>query len=484
MNEINSNTISCQARQVQIGDFKTGASAVIITSSDVIFWAQNAESGQKVEIQMNHNQIGKIIFCDSETTIVLFIYPLSGTVRQIRESLNLSEEFFRSCTLTNKLSLILLVIPISEQSHGLSAMLRDIYEYKFEKLEMIQATDLLKDYDELLLELSETTAKTPGEALQSRTSRILSYPPNGRSQVIIYANDFIDLTPKTYLNDAIIDFYIKYLTLEVLTQEQRERVHVFDSFFYKSLTTAQEEISNDLSAEEKAFQKYKRVSRWDEKVNLFEKDFIFVPINLHDHWFLAVICFPRLQGKTLHFQTREEVDIKTDKHSPIIQSCLLIFDSLGIDRPNVSTALRNYLHQRFLAEHDGLRAADFKSKTMPGCYVKAPCQNNSYDCGLYVLQYVESFFRSPIQDFRTPIKHLEKWFSRDVIGGKRQYIYKLVERLVSKYEPNNLPLPQIEFEMNDSATNEDFVEILDNRSPPSKQEIEDEDWTPYNIATQ
>ena len=31
-------------------------------------------------------------------------------------------------------------------------------------------------------------------------------------------------------------------------------------------------------------------------MNLFEKDFIVVPINEHSHWFVAVICFPGKEG--------------------------------------------------------------------------------------------------------------------------------------------------------------------------------------------
>ena len=29
-------------------------------------------------------------------------------------------------------------------------------------------------------------------------------------------------------------------------------------------------------------------------MNLFEKDFLIVPINKHAHWFLAIICYPYL----------------------------------------------------------------------------------------------------------------------------------------------------------------------------------------------
>ena len=36
----------------------------------------------------------------------------------------------------------------------------------------------------------------------------------------------------------------------------------------------------------------RHAARWTKGLNLFEKDFIFVPINEHLHWSLAIICTP------------------------------------------------------------------------------------------------------------------------------------------------------------------------------------------------
>ena len=45
-----------------------------------------------------------------------------------------------------------------------------------------------------------------------------------------------------------------------------------------------------------ADKRYERVKRWTKKTNIFEKDFVVVPINEHSHWFVAVICFPGIDG--------------------------------------------------------------------------------------------------------------------------------------------------------------------------------------------
>ena len=40
-------------------------------------------------------------------------------------------------------------------------------------------------------------------------------------------------------------------------------------------------------------------------------------------------------------------------------------------------------------------------------------QPNFSDCGIYLLQYVESFFRNPITDYTLPITSLRAWFPED-----------------------------------------------------------------------
>ncbi|XP_073273006.1 probable ubiquitin-like-specific protease 2B [Primulina huaijiensis] len=36
---------------------------------------------------------------------------------------------------------------------------------------------------------------------------------------------------------------------------------------------------------------FQRVRKWTRKVNLLEKDFIFIPVNYNYHWSLIMICY-------------------------------------------------------------------------------------------------------------------------------------------------------------------------------------------------
>jgi sentrin-specific protease 7 len=71
----------------------------------------------------------------------------------------------------------------------------------------------------------------------------------------------------------------------VLSEEDQSRTHVFSSFFYKRLTTRPAKalrrshpVEDDpkLSPAEK---RHSRVKGWTKNINIFEKDFIIIPIN-------------------------------------------------------------------------------------------------------------------------------------------------------------------------------------------------------------
>lgn len=65
--------------------------------------------------------------------------------------------------------------------------------------------------------------------------QLLIYPP-GKGGLPINTEDYLCLAQDQFLNDVIIDFYLKYLLLNLPVQQQ-EKVHVFSTFFYKRLTT-------------------------------------------------------------------------------------------------------------------------------------------------------------------------------------------------------------------------------------------------------
>lgn len=138
----------------------------------------------------------------------------------------------------------------------------------------------------------------------------------------------------------------------------------------------------------------------------------------------------------------------TSTHQPIKQPLILIFDSLaGASRSRVVATLRDYLTCEYKVKMTGAPLHSFNKDNMPGHCVKVPQQNNFTDCGLYLLQYVEQFFKDPIRDYRVPIKQLAQWFDTLTVTKKREDISNLIQKLMNERNgPNNkIILPEIPF---------------------------------------
>ncbi|XP_055088408.1 sentrin-specific protease 6 isoform X2 [Periophthalmus magnuspinnatus] len=348
-------------------------------------------------------------------------------------------------------------------------------------------------------------------------------PPPAKGGITVTNEDLHCLNDGEFLNDVIIDFYLKYLVLEKLKKEDAQRIHVFSSFFYKRLNQRERRNGPDPSNLPLQKKKHNRVKTWTRHVDLFQKDFIFVPINESAHWYLAVICFPGLERPLLEpnpqfqgenpsgdSQTEEPIpdhcrplspctslepeepeespdnqeqtytselhrisvcygsrgrdtdpfafsddhsscqdecsedgaladDASNDSSSltskPTIckQPCILIMDSLrGPARSTVVKTLREYLEVEWEVRRGSQRS--FNKDVMKGSSPRVPQQDNFSDCGVYVLQYVESFFQNPIPSFTLPL-NLSDWFPPQRMKTKREEIKELILRLQTQQQP-------------------------------------------------
>ena len=109
----------------------------------------------------------------------------------------------------------------------------------------------------------------------------------------------------------------------------------------------------------------------------------------------------------------------------------MIFDSLRTGlRARVAATLREYLKCEYKTRMKEER--DFNKDNMKGACPKVPQQPNFSDCGLFGLQYVESFFKSPLKDFNLPITSLKKWFPSELMRNKRAEIAKIIRDLAKE----------------------------------------------------
>ncbi|XP_058103108.1 probable ubiquitin-like-specific protease 2B [Magnolia sinica] len=92
--------------------------------------------------------------------------------------------------------------------------------------------------------------------------------------VSISKRDVELLQPETFINDTLIDFYLKYLKNKVQL-ENKHRFHFSNSFFFHKLADPDKDAGN-VKEGRGAFL---HVRKWTWKINIFGKDYIFIPVN-------------------------------------------------------------------------------------------------------------------------------------------------------------------------------------------------------------
>ncbi|KAL1289552.1 hypothetical protein AAHE18_20G067600 [Arachis hypogaea] len=203
------------------------------------------------------------------------------------------------------------------------------------------------------------------------------FPKGEPDAVSISKRDVELLQPETFINDTIIDFYIKYLKNKMPPDEQ-DRFHFFNSFFFRKLA----DLDRDPSSACDGKAAFQRVRKWTRKLNLFEKDYIFIPVNYSLHWSLIVICHP---GEVISFK---DEDIKESSKVP----CILHMDSLKGSHKGLKNVFQSYLGEEWKERHHDVEDEVFsKFLQMRFVSLELPQQENCYDCGIFLLHYVECF---------------------------------------------------------------------------------------------
>ncbi|XP_055027504.2 sentrin-specific protease 6 isoform X1 [Misgurnus anguillicaudatus] len=316
--------------------------------------------------------------------------------------------------------------------------------------------------------------------------KLLVYPPPpAKGGISITEEDLSCLEEGTFLNDVIVDFYLRFLVCEQLKREDAIDCHVFSSFFFKHLTKEDHKRPPEPTGLSVQELRHNRVKTWTRHVNIFEKDFIFVPINQKAHWFLAVICFPGRISQTsdsdacfnghsaeylcdqslpnpmslfyrqessengssrsqsigdlnnsFWFDSDDEIKASQDfentcalnsERNDSKRPCILIMDSLhSRARSSVVQILQEYLQEEWRVKMG--YSQSFGNGVMDGWSPRVPQQDNYTDCGIYLLQYTESFLKNPPQSFH-PSMDLNDWFSRKTVKEKRKQIKRLILKL-------------------------------------------------------
>lgn len=213
------------------------------------------------------------------------------------------------------------------------------------------------------------------------------------------------LQPNRMLNDTVVDFYMNHLLVRA-KDIIRPQVHLFNTFLYEKLKSLP---SGGAAASQ---------LRWDKKVNIFDKNFLVIPVCDHAHWVLVVACFAGQEASN----TR-------------IQPCLILFDSLGFKYLRYFTEpIRKFLQQRWNNDRARTGRRDFMDRlAFKEYHALVPLQRNTYDCGVHLLHNFERFLEAPRTAYCRVLKNEPLNFSCDT-GQKRREIKRQLVKGTSSEE--------------------------------------------------
>ncbi|XP_067132047.1 sentrin-specific protease 6-like isoform X2 [Centruroides vittatus] len=537
--------ISLKCRSVRIGSFKVQPMSSI-TSMEVCVNSQDLEfhvptvinSNELVKVILSTEDIIKVLGHFGQSLPVLYIYttPSCGSVIRSDLKMNVQTGPFYDPGGEDETQKRITILPEFITSYQ-KVFFRQVFPGRLlQEIDQKNANEILvrstphnmkSSMITSIITRSQASIQISAYSPKKPVIKLLTYPPPPQTGgITITSEDLECLNTGEFLNDVIIDFYLKYLIMEKLSESDKNRTHIFSSFFYPRLTqkvntrnNSEDDISMTIQAK-----RHSQVKTWTRHVDIFEKDFIIIPINQNSHWFLAIICFPGLvPEKTItvinssespagemepspspspspspapspsqkfshvsspasknqqnigyvddEYQINprtnedQENEISMDSESPIPpkcknietqeypeeplstsmdfeetgiekkecseiekQPCILMFDSLaGPSRWRIVSTLREYLAVEWYTKKGKQRI--FDRDTMRGFTPRVPQQTNYSDCGIYVLQYVESFFKKPLQKFSSPLPSLEDWFTEESIMQKRDELRTLILQL-------------------------------------------------------
>ncbi|XP_076936226.1 ubiquitin-like-specific protease 1D [Bidens hawaiensis] len=216
------------------------------------------------------------------------------------------------------------------------------------------------------------------------------------------------LAPEACISSIIMNFYIRYLQQQSSSSKSATcHFHFFNTYFYNKL--------EKLSYKEDSFLKFRK---WWKGVSLFEKAYILLPVHENAHWSLVIICLPG----------------KEDELGPT----LLHLDSLGLhDSMSLFDNIKRFLKEEwsYLTKSKSPAGSPVTDEICENLdqrvdhkRVTVPQQKNDYDCGLFVLLYMERFIKEAPERFRKKDLSMfsRQWFRPQEASKLRGKIYDLL----------------------------------------------------------
>lgn len=303
---------------------------------------------------------------------------------------------------------------------------------------------------------------------ETSSNLFFMYPFTGSKRLRVTKYDVDRLAEGIFLNDILLNFYFKFIENEkVRSRKYREQTLFLSTFFFQELVKPL--VPNTSPKDNVRIPKnFSSMKNWAEKADFLSKKLIVIPINHHLHWSVGIVLNADLLAKdniekeeilnsnaerSLTFLYCDSLSVNNAKR---IASCVRVLLELLVgEQLHLTNDQENHDKQMVLIQQLRLISP------------KLPQQTNHYDCGIYVLHYVEVivelFFDMFEPDGSCSIelfKDLRPYFVENDFILKRSLITDLCEKFRVLYLQNHNEQYQIE---NGILPNEEEIEIVSHK---------------------
>ena len=171
-------------------------------------------------------------------------------------------------------------------------------------------------------------------------------------KITITSTDLYGLNADNWVNDNIIEFYMKMIAdrsrQEIYRNLRHPTVHAMSTYFFQNLMMRGPHA----------------LERWTRKEDIFDFDVILIPIHQEEHWCLAVVDF----------------------RSPGV----FYYDSMGGHNMPALSLIMDYLKQEYARKRNAeLDLKNYVKDVVEDC----PKQENGADCGIFACKIAEYLSR-------------------------------------------------------------------------------------------
>eukprot|EP01017_Pseudomicrothorax_dubius_P014559 TRINITY_DN1696_c0_g1_i3.p1 TRINITY_DN1696_c0_g1~~TRINITY_DN1696_c0_g1_i3.p1 ORF type:complete len:229 (-),score=48.85 TRINITY_DN1696_c0_g1_i3:544-1230(-) len=194
-----------------------------------------------------------------------------------------------------------------------------------------------------MLSISLREKKSSKEDTLNDAEVVLDYvapPVEGKKEtrMSLTRHDLKTLDEGSYINDNIILFFLKFIQHQLLSEDMRKKVYVFDTHFIAKFRGL---CANEYTRE-KCMKAYQEMRRWTRTVDILSKDFLVFPIHEAEHWSLIVVCYPSRLFKQQQPASGDAMEAEAPAQ-PQPTPSIIGFDSLEILQKSYADMIKIYL---------------------------------------------------------------------------------------------------------------------------------------------